>query len=168
MIFRVCNITCLFHLVDSSHHSHVIKVLSAVKWLRDEQNVDNFNLPNSETIQCGYFRNQYEFWDLLTYGVVIVLTILKSQLCFRLDLREGEDRAEFVSVEIKGRVSSQTGAQLTFNRLQGSDAGSYKCRVDFLDGPTLSSLVNLTVYGKLTIPTVLLACLTVIVHRFSY
>ncbi|XP_069170194.1 protein turtle homolog B [Procambarus clarkii] len=66
---------------------------------------------------------------------------------YTLDLRENGDKEVYADPEIKGRVRSElTGSYLTFDPLQGSDAGRYKCRVDFQDGPTLSALVNLTVY----------------------
>ncbi|XP_071531182.1 LOW QUALITY PROTEIN: protein turtle homolog B-like [Panulirus ornatus] len=66
---------------------------------------------------------------------------------YTLDLRESGYKEVFVDPEVKGRVrSEQTGGYLTLDPLLGSDAGRYKCRVDFEDGPTLSALVNLTVY----------------------
>ncbi|XP_069957875.1 protein turtle homolog B-like isoform X2 [Cherax quadricarinatus] len=66
---------------------------------------------------------------------------------YTLDLRESGDKEVYADPEIKGRVRSElTGSYLILDPLLGSDAGRYKCRVDFQDGPTLSALVNLTVY----------------------
>lgn len=66
-----------------------------------------------------------------------------------IDLREMGDK-EYIDEEVKGRVRAKVseGGHLTLDPLLGSDAGRYKCRVDFKDGPTLSAFVNLTVYGK--------------------
>ncbi|XP_042859976.1 hemicentin-2-like [Penaeus japonicus] len=66
---------------------------------------------------------------------------------YTLDLREGEDREVFVDKSMQGRVhSDEPGTYLTLDKLQGQDSGRYKCRVDFENSPTLSALVNLTVY----------------------
>lgn len=66
---------------------------------------------------------------------------------YTIDLRETADK-EYIDQEVKGRVRAEVseGGHLTLDPLQGSDAGRYKCRVDFRDGPTLSAFVNLTVY----------------------
>ncbi|XP_045113418.1 neural cell adhesion molecule 1-like isoform X2 [Portunus trituberculatus] len=66
---------------------------------------------------------------------------------YTIDLREPADK-EYIDEEVKGRVRAEVseGGHLTLDPLQGSDAGRYKCRVDFRDGPTLSAFVNLTVY----------------------
>ncbi|KAK7066444.1 hypothetical protein SK128_004781, partial [Halocaridina rubra] len=66
---------------------------------------------------------------------------------YTLDLREGGNKGEYVANEYKGRVTSDmTGSKLLIKHLKGSDAGDYKCRVDFDNDPTLSALVNLTVF----------------------
>ncbi|XP_050687066.1 nephrin-like [Eriocheir sinensis] len=66
---------------------------------------------------------------------------------YTIDLREMADK-EYIDEEVKGRVRAKVseGGHLTLDPLLGSDAGRYKCRVDFKDGPTLSAFVNLTVY----------------------
>ena len=39
-------------------------------------------------------------------------------------------------------------AVLRVHEVAGSDAGQYRCRVDFREAPTRNTLVNLTVVGK--------------------
>ncbi|XP_066942556.1 nephrin-like [Macrobrachium rosenbergii] len=66
---------------------------------------------------------------------------------YTLDLREGENKEEFIDPSVKGRARSDVdGSNLILDPLTGADSGQYKCRVDFENLPTLSALVNLTVY----------------------
>lgn len=79
----------------------------------------------------------------------VAILLYAPDPCCRLDLREGDEKKEFVDHDVRGRVRSDiTGSFLAFDPLVGSDTGIYKCRVDFENSPTLAALVNLTVYGK--------------------
>ncbi|XP_071527602.1 neural cell adhesion molecule 1-like isoform X2 [Panulirus ornatus] len=64
-----------------------------------------------------------------------------------LDLREGEGREEMVDPSLRDRLRSDpSGSRLTLDPARGPDTGTYKCRVDFNDSPTLSAIVTLTIY----------------------
>ncbi|XP_069958180.1 roundabout homolog 3-like [Cherax quadricarinatus] len=64
-----------------------------------------------------------------------------------LDLREGEAREELIDPTLRDRLRVEPGGtRLTLDPARGPDTGTYKCRVDFNDSPTVSAIVTLTVY----------------------
>ena len=67
---------------------------------------------------------------------------------YRLDLRE-ELPEEFVTDEMRGRLTVEfSGRWLRLDHTELSDGGSYKCQVNYVNAPTQSWRVNLTVYGE--------------------
>lgn len=99
----------------------------------------NITIPNKD----DSIRLILWFRDNVKGGPIYSIDTRKS------DLLKGKHFSSYESISLRASFDLNTNpAYLILDPLREEDISEYKCRVDFDKGPTLTTIVRLTVIGK--------------------